>query len=85
MSDRDSVQNALIALFANKLHVDVAAPDTDLVEAGVLDSLAFVTLLLHLEEGFGVQVPMDLLDLEHFRSIEHIAAFVVERKAKAAA
>lgn len=85
MFDRERVQKELFSLFSAKLHVEVAAADTDLVDAGVLDSLAFVTLLLHIEEVFGVQVPMDLLDIEHFRSIERIAAFVMEQRARRAA
>lgn len=64
-------------LFADVLHVDVPSPDTDLMAAGLLDSLGLVELLLQLEEAFGVEITLDTLDVEHFRSLQTIAAFMV--------
>jgi len=63
-------------LLANALHIDVPASDTDLFEAGVLDSLAFVELLVQLEREFGVVVAAADIEVEHFRTIERIACFV---------
>jgi acyl carrier protein len=45
----------------------------------VLDSLAFVELLLQLEREFGVTTSVDDLDVETFRSIACIADFVQAR------
>jgi acyl carrier protein len=47
------------------------------VEEGILDSLAFVELLVCLEQEFAVQVPMDSVEIDNFRSIAKIAEFVV--------
>ncbi|MBI1875041.1 MAG: acyl carrier protein [Acidobacteria bacterium] len=66
-------------LFAEKLHVEVPSPNVDLVEIGVLDSLGFVTLLMHLEEDFGVAVPIEDLDVERFRSVARITGYLSER------
>lgn len=79
MRDRESLQSSLVKLFADKLHVEVPSPDVDLVEIGALDSLGFVTLLMHLEEDFGVAVPIEDLDVEKFRSVARITGYLSDR------
>ena len=58
------------------LAVDPPAADTDLIESGLLDSLALVELIFALEQEFGLTLPLDSLELDAFRSAETIAAFV---------
>jgi acyl carrier protein len=55
----------------------------DLLETGILDSMALVELLTSLEEKFGVSVNVLDLDLENFRSIQAIERFVVTSLEKA--
>ncbi|WP_100642137.1 non-ribosomal peptide synthetase [Alteromonas facilis] len=51
--------------------------DTDLIETGVLDSLTFVSLIVHLEVAFSIRISdLDTSALEQFRTINSIAAFV---------
>jgi len=63
-------------LFRRVLAVDPPATDTDLIESGLLDSLALVELIFALEQEFGLTLPLDALELDAFRSIETVAAFV---------
>ena len=56
--------------------IDVPATSTDLLEAGLLDSLALVTLIVALEETFGVQLPLDDFDVDRFRSVDAMADFI---------
>ena len=44
-------------------------------------SLALVTLIVALEETFGVQLPLDDFDIERFRSIDAMTAFLAEDRA----
>jgi acyl carrier protein len=67
----------IIKIFTEKLNLEVPSVDTDLVEGGILDSLAFVELLVSLEKEFTVEVPMDSVDIDNFRSIAKIAEFIV--------
>lgn len=83
MSDQTSLHDRISRFFSDALHVDVPAADTDLFDAGVLDSLAFVELLLHLEQEFGVTTSVDDLEIERFRSIARIGEFVMARTADA--
>src|SRR5438270_2719108 len=79
-----SVDNHLIGniqeLFADKLLVEVESLDTDLLEAGLLDSLALIQLLVQLEERFGVKIAVDELEIDDFRSIGSIARLVASLK-----
>ena len=66
-------------VFSAALSVEVPSADTDLFESGILDSLAFVELLLQLEREFGVTTSVDDLELENFKTIARIAEFVRAR------
>jgi acyl carrier protein len=81
MIDTLALQQRVTALFAEKLNLDVASAETDLIEAGLLDSLALVELLAQLEESFDVSISTDDMELENFRSITSIAMFVMQRAA----
>lgn len=78
-----SLHERIVAVFSNALHVDVPSFDTDLFETGILDSLAFVEILLHLEREFGVTTSVADLEVENFSSIARIAAFVTRAAASA--
>jgi acyl carrier protein len=79
MIEHHGIRQKLTELFAKKLNLEVSSVDTDLVETGLLDSLALVELLAQLEEMFGISVSTDDLELVNFRSIASIARFVVQR------
>ena len=64
------------SIFSNHLHLSVPSRDTDLFEEGILDSLVFVDLLVHLETEFGVVVAPEELEFDDFRTINRIASFV---------
>lgn len=73
--------DCIAGILRDALHLEPPPSDLDLFETGVLDSLAFVELLLRLEQDLGVAVSVDDLELENFRTIERIAAFVAARAA----
>ena len=81
MPPDSGLADRIAAIFQEALHLDPPPSDLDLFDTGVLDSLAFVELLLRLEQDFGVAVSVDDLELENFRTIERIAAFVATRAA----
>jgi D-alanine--poly(phosphoribitol) ligase subunit 2 len=65
-------------LIRDRLHVDVGSIDTDLFETGLIDSLAFVELLIGLEAELGVSLGVDDLDVEAFRTVRRISQLVDE-------
>jgi D-alanine--poly(phosphoribitol) ligase subunit 2 len=66
----------LMKIFSENLLIRVPSPDTDLLEGGTFDSMKLVELLLHLEQEFGISVPIESLDIESFRSVSTIAALL---------
>jgi D-alanine--poly(phosphoribitol) ligase subunit 2 len=73
-----SVIAQLTDLVRDQLGVDVPSSDTDLVAAGLLDSLALVTLIVGIEDTFGTRLPLDDFDIDRFRSVDAMAAFLAE-------
>jgi acyl carrier protein len=80
MVDVSALRHRIARLFAEHLHVDDASFDTDLLESGILDSLQFVELLLRLEKDFGLTISPEDLEIDFFRSIDTIAAFVANHE-----
>lgn len=66
------------------LSIELPARDTDLLEAGLLDSLTLVQLLVEVESEFDVEIPLDELDPDEFRTAESIARYVASLSANAA-
>lgn len=76
MSEHAELRKQIAGIFES---MDLEAPpDVDLFDAGVLDSMVFVQLLLRLEETLQVTVSVDDLEIEDFRLVENIVQFVAK-------
>jgi methoxymalonate biosynthesis acyl carrier protein len=73
------IKGRIAALFLEKLNLEVPATEIDLLETRMIDSLAFVELLVHIEQEFGFQISIDEFEMDHFRSIAKLAAFISRR------
>ena len=76
MSVEPGIARRIAALIHDTLTVEVPAHDTDLIESGALDSLGLVSLIGEIEREFGIELPLDDFDIDDFRSVERMAAFV---------
>ncbi len=74
------LQQQLTELFARHMNLTITGPEVDLIATGRLDSLALVDLLVRLEHEFGVQIELDDLEVDNFRSLSSIAAFLVRQQ-----
>jgi D-alanine--poly(phosphoribitol) ligase subunit 2 len=63
-------------IFSDTLNIDVPSDETDLIEAGYIDSLALVELLFAIEREFSVSVPLDELEIDNFRNVVSISELV---------
>ena len=66
----------VVALIRQVAGIDVEDPNADLLATGIIDSLAFVSLLLAIEQEFAVSVDVNSLDLDDFQSVERITRFI---------
>lgn len=72
--------NALVTKVTRTDEV-VSLPDLDLVDAGLLDSLAFVELLVGLEAIVGEPIPPTEVDRSELSTLTKILDFVAEYQA----
>lgn len=63
-------------MIENEVGIDVDDPEADLLESGLLDSLALLTIITAIERCFAQELPLDEFDLDHFRSINATARFL---------
>ena len=76
------VQQSIINFFKEHLQVDVLSPEYDLIEAGILDSLMIVDLVLYLEQTFQVSPSLEVLEIENFATVARVAAMVTAHRAR---
>ena len=50
--------------------------NTDIIENRLVDSLQFVEFVLYIEEVAEVTIDMELADIEDFRSLNNLTAFI---------
>ena len=79
MPDSNTLAQQISALFAEKMHLQVPSLDTDLINTGLVDSLMFVGFLAQLEQEFGIQLSLQDLELDRFRTVTRIAAIVATK------
>ena len=60
-------------VFREALNTDVPSDETDLIETGLLDSLALVELLFAIEREFSVSFALEEFEIESFRSVRTIS------------
>lgn len=72
---RTGLEGAIHRIFRDSLELDVGV-DTEVIENGMLDSLAFVKLLVELENEFGIKIDLTALDLDDFSSVTRVARLV---------
>jgi len=71
-----NLAGAVRQLIADKLAVEVASDDTDLLAEGVLDSVTLVQLIMHLEQTFDIRIDLADLEIDDLRSVRSIASLV---------
>jgi acyl carrier protein len=70
-------------LIRDVLSVEVPDGDADMIDSGLLDSLALVSLIAEIEQEFQLELPLDDLDVDQFRSPERIAQLLAALHAAA--
>jgi acyl carrier protein len=74
----DPLLGQLAMIFADVTGANPPDPDADLLEGGVLDSLALVELLFAIEQELGIVVPAERLEVERFRTLARLAELVAD-------
>jgi methoxymalonate biosynthesis acyl carrier protein len=70
------IEERIRKVLNDRLQVESPAPDQDLFQEGILDSLSFVDMLVALEGEFSISIALDQVELDDFRSIARICNFI---------
>ena len=76
----EQIARQIDAIFLERLSIRVDSADTDLFQSGILDSMTLVRFILHLEQVLQLQLPMEDVELDSFRSVRSIAKLIADRK-----
>jgi D-alanine--poly(phosphoribitol) ligase subunit 2 len=66
------------SIFRESMGIEIPSSDSDIIAAGLLDSLAFVTLLVEIEQQLDITIPLEAIDIERLRTLNAIVSFVDE-------
>ena len=69
----------------SSINIDGVGDDDDLFESGIVNSLFAVQLMTFVERGFEIEIGMEDLDVENFKSVSATAAFIHRKSAGKAA
>ena len=84
MSDvKNAVRNYIIETFIPGEDPENLTDDLGLIDSGVLDSMATLTLVEFLEPTFGIQIDSSDLDPENMGSLNLIESFIARKQQSA--
>jgi acyl carrier protein len=73
------VKETVKRFILSSVNIAHLSDDDDLFESGFVNSLFAVQLMTFIEKTFAIEVEMDDLDIENFKSLNAAAAFVVRK------
>ena len=79
-SDAEALVHRVHRLLTDHLNIDAPSADSDIVDSGALDSFTMVELLATVEEQFGVEVAIESLDVDNFRSARSVAELIAAQR-----
>ena len=75
----ERVKSTVKTFILSAISVKDLRDDDDLFASGIVNSLFAVQLMTFIEKKFDIEVGMDDLDMENFKSLNAAAAFVVRK------
>jgi methoxymalonate biosynthesis acyl carrier protein len=73
------VKEAVRRFILSSINIGELHDDDDLFESGLVNSLFAVQLMTFIEKTFAIEVGMEDLDIENFKSLNAAAAFIVRK------
>ena len=75
----DGIKETVKRFILNSINISHLDDDANLFESGIVNSLFAVQLMTFIEKAFAIEVEMDDLDIENFKSLNATTAFVVRK------
>ena len=77
----DGIKETVKRFILSSINITRLDDDDNLFELGIVNSLFAVQLMTFIEKTFSIEVEMDDMDIENFKSLNATAAFVVRKNA----
>ena len=74
-----SVKETVRQFILSSINIPDLRDDDDLFELGIANSLFAIQLMTFIEKTFALEVEMEDLDIENFKSLSASAAFVMKK------
>jgi len=79
-----SVKQVLREFILDSINIRNLGDDDDLFESGIVNSLFAVQWMTFIEKKFKIEIGVDDLDIQNFKSINAATAFVMKQNGSAA-
>ena len=81
-ADANGIKQTIRSFILSSIAVPDLDDDADLFESGIVNSLFAVQLMTFIERTFAIEVGMDDLDIENFKSLNATTAFVLQKNGR---
>ena len=78
-ADEKGIKETVRSFILSSINIPNLDDDDNLFESGIVNSLFAVQLMTFIEKTFALEVGMDDLDIENFKSLNATTAFVLKK------
>ena len=76
MELKNTLKNYIVIEIMHEQNLSVLDDEAALIENGIIDSMALIELVKFIEKNFNVEISEEELDIDNFRTLNCIIAFV---------
>ena len=80
--DEKGIRETVKRFILSSISIAKLDDDDNLFESGIVNSLFAVQLMTFIERTFAIEVGMDDLDIENFKSLNATTAFVLQKNGR---
>ena len=80
--DDKQIKETVRSFILSSINLPGLKDDDNLFESGIVNSLFAVQLMTFIERTFAIEVGMDDLDIENFKSLNATTAFVLKKNGR---
>ena len=80
--DEKGIKETVRRFILSSISIAKLDDDDNLFESGIVNSLFAVQLMTFIERTFAIEVGMDDLDIENFKSLNATTAFVLQKNGR---
>jgi methoxymalonate biosynthesis acyl carrier protein len=82
VGEENGIKETVKRFILSSINFTLLEDDDNLFESGIVNSLFAVQLMTFIEKTFSIEVGMDDLDIENFKSLNATTAFVLKKNGR---